>query len=366
MRSLVFTDMTSTGGTGTFIKNLLSIHFQNNIKTTLCCDIFDLNESMQKTISQTNTQFIIIKKRSKPFNKSYFSLLFEWIYYFPIIKKNKSDLVIISTANPGWCFFFFFLKVPFIYILHTPVNKPTFKSKLMFLIPKYFSNKYKMFYAVSKYVKNSIIENWNVDERIVNIIYNSYTTYYKTESNLVYKNQNKIILTLGHVVEYKNPFFWIDIAEKITELCKDAEFYWLGEGDLLIKCQEQTKNNTRIHFIGHIDNVEEYYKNAYLYLQPSIKESLGMSVIDAMHFSLPCIVSEAEGLPETVENNKSGFVIDITNKQEYIKKIIYLLENSEIASDFGLNAYNRSIDIFNPMLQKTKILSLYQKALFNY
>ena len=32
MRSLIFTDMSSTGGTGTYIKNLLTIHFQNNIE----------------------------------------------------------------------------------------------------------------------------------------------------------------------------------------------------------------------------------------------------------------------------------------------------------------------------------------------
>ncbi len=355
--------MTSTGGTGTFIKSLLSIHFQSNIHTTLCYDKLDFNENMQKSISDSNTELIILKKRSKLFNKSYFSILYDWFYYYPIIQKHKSDLVIISTANPGWCFFFFLLKVPCIYILHTPVNKPTFKSKLMYLIPKYFSSNSKMFYAVSNYVKNSIIKNWNVDERFIQTIYNSYKIYPKTESNVIYNNEKKIILTLGHLVEYKNPFLWIEIAEKITQLNDEVEFYWLGQGDLLAECQEVTKNSNRINFLGHNENVENFYQKAYLYLQPSIKESLGISVIDAMQFSLPCIVSDAEGLPETIEDTVSGFVIRSNNSNNYINKILLLLDNEMLRIKMGLKAKQRSDLLFNPMSQKSTILNLYKSII---
>lgn len=369
MRSLVFTDMSSTGGTGTFIKSLLSIHYQSRINTTLCCDVFDLNESMQKTISESDTELINLNKRSKLFNKSYFSLLFEWFYYFPIINKNQPDLVIISTANPGWCFSFLFLKVPCIYILHIPVQRSTFKNKLMFLIPKYLSKNSKIFYSVSNYVKNSIITNWGVDEKFIHTIYNSYKIYPKINSNTINKKDKKIILTLGHVVDYKNPILWIEIAEKITLLNDDVEFYWLGQGELLETCQEQTKNNSRIHFLGHVENVEDYYKDAYLYLQPSIKESLGMSVIDAMYFSIPCIVSDAEGLPETIEDTISGFVIRSENVNNYVDKIQLLLNDVSKSVFLGKNANLKANKIFNPFIQKQSILNLYQKAtnnIFNF
>ncbi len=365
MRSLIFTDMSSTGGTGTYIKNLLTIHFQNNIETTLCSDIFDLNDSMQKIISETNTQLIKLKERTSLFKKSYFSLFYELFYYYPIIRKYNSDLLIISTANPGWCFSFFFLKVPCIYILHTPVYKTTFKNKLMFLIPKYFTNKTKIFYAVSKYVKNSIINNWHVNEKFTNIIYNPYKIYPKIQSDLIYKNRKKIILTLGHVVDYKNPFLWIKIAEKITELNNEVEFYWLGQGELLGHCQELTKNNNRINFLGYIENVEDFYKDAYLYLQPSIKESLGISVIDAMQFSLPCIISDAEGLPETVEDTISGFVVRSKDANGYVDKILTLLNDEAKRVLIGKNANERANQLFKPISQKQSILNLYQKVTNN-
>ncbi len=352
--------MSSTGGTGTFIKCLLSIHFQSKINTTLCCDVFDMNESMQKSILENNTELIKLNKRSKLFNKSYFSLFFEWFFYVPIIKKNKPDLVIISTANPGWCFSFFFLKVPCIYILHIPVQQTTFKNKLMFLIPKYLSNNSKIFYSVSNYVKNSIINNWGVDEKLIHTIYNSYKIYPKINSNITNKKEKKIVLTLGHVVDYKNPILWIEIAEKVTKLNKEVEFYWLGQGDLLTQCQEQTKNNNRIHFLGYIENVEEYYNQAYIYIQPSLKESLGMSVIDAMHFSLPCIVSDEEGLPETIEDSVSGFVIKSKTLSAYVEKIQILLEDSLFRNKMGLEAKIRSDNLFNPNTQKIKILHLYE------
>jgi len=365
LRSLVFTDMSSSGGTGTFIKSLLSINYESSINTILCCDLYDANESIQKSIFETNTELIKLKKKKKIFNKSYFSLIFEWLYYFPIIKKNKPELLVVSTANPGWCFFFLFLKVPCIYILHTPTQRLTFKNKLMFLIPKYFSSNNKIFYAVSNYVKNSIINNWGVDEKFIYTIYNSHKIYPKINSNTINKKNKKIILTLGHVVDYKNPNLWIEIAEKVTFLNDEVEFYWLGQGDLLEECQEQTKNNSRIHFLGHIENVEHYYKDAYLYLQPSIKESLGMSVIDAMYFSIPCIVSDAEGLPETIEDTISGFVIRSENVNHYVDKIQLLLNDDPKRVFLGKNAKIRANEIFHPSSQKQSILNLYQKVTNN-
>jgi glycosyltransferase involved in cell wall biosynthesis len=357
--------MSSSGGTGTFIKSLLSIHYESSINTILCCDMYDANESMQKSIFETNTELIKLKKKKKIFNKSYFSLIFEWLHYFPIIKKYKPELVVISTANPGWCFSFLFLKVPCIYILHTPVQRSTFKNKLMFSIPRYLSKNSKIFYSVSNYVKNSIINNWGVDEKFIHTIYNSYKIYPKINSNTINKNDKKIILTLGHVVNYKNPNLWIEIAEKITFLNDEVEFYWLGQGDLLVECQEKTKNNSRIHFLGHIENVEDYYKNAYLYLQPSIKESLGMSVIDAMYFSLPCIVSDAEGLPETIEDAISGFVIRSDNANNYVDKIQLLLNDVSKSVFLGKNANLKANKIFQPAIQKQTILNLYKKVTNN-
>jgi len=145
----------------------------------------------------------------------------------------------------------------------------------------------------------------------------------------------------------------------------DVEFYWLGQGDLLSECQDKTKNNNRIHFLGHIENVEYYYKDAYLYLQPSIKESLGMSVIDAMYFSIPCIVSDAEGLPETIEESISGFIVSSNNVNNYIEKILLLLNDQSKRVLLGKKANLRANQIFHPSSQKRLILNLYKKVTNN-
>jgi glycosyltransferase involved in cell wall biosynthesis len=354
--------MSSTGGTGTFIKNLLSIHKESEIQTILCCDKFDENENMQKAIYDSNTELIKLPNREKIYKKSYFSILYELLFYFPIIKKQNPDLIIISTANPGWCFSFFFIRKPILYILHTPVHQSTIKNKMMFLIPKYFSNRKKIFYGVSKFVTNSITTNWGVNHDFVSLIYNPFSKFI---DNVKTKQDKKIILTLGHVVDYKNPIFWIEIAEKITKKNNDVYFYWLGHGDLLSKCQELTKNNNRIKFFGYIENVEEYYKEAYIYLQPSIKESLGMSVIDAMQFSLPCIVSDVEGLPETIEDSISGFIINSNNVNAYVEKIQLLLDDDSKRVFLGNNAKLRSNKIFHPSIQKQSILNIYKKITNN-
>ena len=354
MKCLIFAEFSKTGGTRSFLIDLLAIHYSHHISTEVVFPFSD--PEICSYIESLNFSYTIVPERKPIFKKSYFSLLYEFYYYSKIISKAQPDLIVVSSATPGENIFCFLSKIPSIYILHTPVQQTTTKNRLMLQIPALFSGAKKRIYTVSDFVKKSVLQNWQVKEEDVAVIYNSYRLDTSLTNSPV---SNRVVLTLGHVIDYKNPLLWLKIAHQVNDAIPDVEFIWLGDGNMLSYMQELTKDAERINFVGHKSNIEAYYQKAYLYLQPSLKESLGISVLDAMSMGIPTIVSNVEGLPETTKHMITGFICVENNANEYVEYITTLLNDEKLRNTMGAEAQRRACDVFSPKIQEKAILSLY-------
>ena len=106
-------------------------------------------------------------------------------------------------------------------------------------------------------------------------------------------------------------------------------------------------------FIGKIPDVENVLFNADLFLLTSEKESFGLSALEAMASSVPIISSNAGGLPELIENGKSGFTCDIGDTEDMYQKSLLLLDEKK-SKEFKKNALERA-----KKFDMEKILPLY-------
>ncbi len=223
-----------------------------------------------------------------------------------------------------------FLK-KFIYITH---NYP--RSNLHPLY-KYFLNrrlgKKRIILTVSRYAKNKIITFWTTanTKKYVYYIYN-YTE--PKRIGLMNRLDTKYVLTLASVVDYKNPFLWIRVAELAKN--NNIVFVWAGDGSFLEECRRMTKNiSNNIQFIGYKNNVEELYLKSIIYFQPSRIENHSMSVINAMSYGLPCIVSNVGGLTECVKDGVNGFVVELDDAQMMAEKIEMLINDRNLRIKMG-------------------------------
>jgi glycosyltransferase involved in cell wall biosynthesis len=358
MKCLIFAEFSLTGGTRAFLKDLLEIHKKHDLDSVLVFPRSLADPEMTSFISALGYSYIIIPDRRPLYNKSYFSLAYEFYYYRSIIKRVRPNLLVVSTATPGENISSFFYKIPLVYVTHTPVKKVTSKNKLMMRLPSLLAGKRKVIYAVSNYVKFSVQENWRIDSRFIEVIYNSFRLRNVQND----PGEKRVVLTLGHVTDYKNPKLWLQVAEKVTKLYNDVYFLWLGDGDLLSIFQKKCIDNRQIEFAGHKANVDAFYRNAYVYFQPSIKESLGISVLDAMSVGIPTIVSAAEGLPETTDHAISGYICSSNDVDEYAGYILSLLNDHNLRNQMGKSARERAEKYFSPAHQEKSLLSLYKRT----
>ena len=111
---LIFSEFNSSGGTREFLKQLISINQKLNIKSHVVSE--DIDIEMINFFKEQKVSFYRIKKRYKLFYKPYFSLIYEFLYQRPFVRKIKHDLLISSVGTPGINFLHFF--TPFFNLIY--------------------------------------------------------------------------------------------------------------------------------------------------------------------------------------------------------------------------------------------------------
>ena len=82
-----------------------------------------------------------------------------------------------------------------------------------------------------------------------------------------------------------------------------------------------------------------------MFVFPSESEGLGLVLIEASSFGLPCIAfSSANGACEIIKDNWDGYLIENRDKEKMAKRIVNLIKNPERRIIMGDNAYKKSIN----------------------
>jgi glycosyltransferase involved in cell wall biosynthesis len=143
------------------------------------------------------------------------------------------------------------------------------------------------------------------------------------------------------------------------------KFYWLGEGTDLIEVKKIIKNSgleNNILFLGHCSNIEFYYEKAFLYIQPSLVESQGIAVVEALQYGIPCIVSKIGGLPETVKDGISGYIIEEFDSDVYCDRILKLASDINLYNKISVGAFDEGNNKFSEEIWNSKIDILLRNA----
>lgn len=101
------------------------------------------------------------------------------------------------------------------------------------------------------------------------------------------------------------------------------------------------------------------------FLQLSLSESLGVSVLEAQSLGLPVIVSDTGGLPETLAENKSGFILRDLDFSGMAARVVELWKDKKAYHSFSQNAITYSHDNFNVEKEVHLLEKLYQNLVSN-
>jgi starch synthase len=92
--------------------------------------------------------------------------------------------------------------------------------------------------------------------------------------------------------------------------------------------------------------VRERYLDADIFVMPSLADSYGLVVSEAMSTGLPVIVSENTGMADLITDGREGFVVPIRHSRAIAEKLTFLHEHRDRMATMGTAAIAtaRSLD----------------------
>ena len=122
-----------------------------------------------------------------------------------------------------------------------------------------------------------------------------------------------------------------------------------------------------VKFVGwvHQEQTLEYYRQADIFCFPSVRESGGTVVLEAMACGLPCIVAKNGGIAEYV-TEEAGFRIEPLSReyltQELKNKIELLVNDEELRKSMSAKCIERARE-FEWGHKARKVVEIYQELL---
>ena len=153
--------------------------------------------------------------------------------------------------------------------------------------------------AISEFTKKDILENFDIGNKEIDVIYNGCNIYRGPIFEPNIKPRSPFIFTIGTVLPKKN-------FHVLPFLLKGNDYELIIAGNIS-KYSHQIMDEAkkwgvekRVKIIGPIDEgVKHWYlQNCEAFAFPSIAEGFGLPVVEAMYYGKPIFLSPYTSLPE--------------------------------------------------------------------
>ncbi len=273
--------------------------------------------------------------------------------------KNKVDIIHIHGIGPAWLCFIPRIIAPKIKVIVTAHSEDwehkkwgvfaQFMLKFGALMSAVFAHEV---ITVSKKLQKRYLTLY---KRSITLIPNGVTTRQNSDiDDRLIKQFNltreKYILTVSRLVRHKGIHYLVEAFKKVKLNPEFADFKLVIVGqtsftdDYYEFLKSLVNGRNDIIFTGgqRGEMLEQLYTHSYMYVSPSQSEGLSISLLEAMAYAKPVLVSDISANADLVAGDASlggvGFIFRNTDINDLTYKMVLLLTHAQVARKVGKKA----------------------------
>jgi len=303
-----------------------------------------------------------------PFNSTYRLAIpmFSWFSMRKKLKAFKPDVIHIASPSPLGDFAFQFKrrrKIPVITIYHTHFLSyiDYYLRTLPFLVrpakntvafgQRLFYDQSDLMYIPTQQMVDELKE-FGFDTQKMKIWQRgiNHELFNPTKKDLSYirsvtQNDKPNIIFASRLVWEKNLATLIKIYRLSKKMGDRFNFIIAGDG---VAKDTLSKKMPDAFMLGKIDHKELaiWYASADLFLFPSISETYGNVVVEAMASGCPCVIAKGGGSQSLVRHGETGFLCSPNDPDDYYRRIEEIIYSEDLRERFIKNglAYTKNLD----------------------
>lgn len=173
------------------------------------------------------------------------------------------------------------------------------------------------------------------------------------------RRYQKQVIFAGRLSTEKGIDSLIEVSQKLSN---DIHLIILGTGSEKKKIQDLVKIHKNIHFFGYRNKEQtiSLIRGSDMIIQPSLKEGISSTVLEAMACKTLIIATKVGGNKELIQDNQTGFLVD--SSLEFLDKIEYVFSNKSKLENITNNAFT-CVQQYDWNVIGKKYFELYHKLL---
>jgi glycosyltransferase involved in cell wall biosynthesis len=181
-----------------------------------------------------------------------------------------------------------------------------------------------------------------------------------------------VVGTVGELHHIKGYKYAIDAvaqlvnSEKVKNSGINLLYLVVGVGeekDLIEKQIINLNMSNNIILLGYVKDAFQYFKSFDIFLLPSLSESFGYVLLEAGVASLPVVATAVGGVPEIIDDMKSGVLIQAKKTNEIKHALDFYLSHKSVRKEHGSALHQRVLDEFTIESMINRTIEIYTSSL---
>ncbi len=265
----------------------------------------------------------------------------KWIQLYRFFKAKKIDVIIsyLLTANLIGSVIGSIARVPF----RLGGIRNAMLDKKKEIIERFIHNRLNTLTIFNNYSGASRYATRGFNEDKITVIPNCIEI--PDISTNTKKTGDTSILSVGRFVEQKDFLLAIDVInELIISGIMHFKYQIIGNGKMEYELRSRISKLNLDNYISIIVNptcLDDYYRNADIYLCSSIFEGTSNTILEAMAYHLPVVATNVGDNNLLIEDGNNGFLSPAKDLKGLSNSLKKLIENKELRCSFGDYGYKK-------------------------
>jgi colanic acid/amylovoran biosynthesis glycosyltransferase len=184
------------------------------------------------------------------------------------------------------------------------------------------------------------------------------------DNQTAFPDTNRIVC-VGRLCEQKGQLLLVEAANVLNKIGIEFELILAGDGEMRQAIDQLIAEydlSSKVKVTGWISSmqVREYLLASKALVLPSFAEGLPVVIMEAMSLKRPVISTYIAGIPELVEDGKSGWLVPAGSIDQLVDAMVALFNTpTERLNTMGLYAYERVVSRHDIDTEANKLAALF-------